>query len=77
MIIYKKLWLTIFILLKIGDQFYNFKLPENYILQKLNFIKNHTIQPSIDRFSNLHLDLKKLYKRIIMPDGKEVNRNWL
>ncbi|KAL4084049.1 hypothetical protein QTP88_029365 [Uroleucon formosanum] len=55
----------------------NFKLPENSdINQKLQFIKDRTIQPTIHTFSNLNLDIQKLYKRI-MPNGSEVSRNWL
>ncbi|KAL4089376.1 hypothetical protein QTP88_024422 [Uroleucon formosanum] len=38
------------------------------------FIKDRTIQPIIHTFSNLNLDLQKLYKRI-MPNG--ISRSWL
>ncbi|XP_065681532.1 uncharacterized protein LOC105847947 [Hydra vulgaris] len=52
-----------------------FKLNKNPdILQKLNFIKKHPIQPSF--FSNIQLDLQKLYFRKT-SDGKKISRKWL
>lgn len=52
-----------------------FKLPKNAnLIQKLNFIKQHPIQPT--HFSNSNLDVHKLYFRNI-SDGKEIARNRL
>lgn len=52
-----------------------FKLPKNAnLIQKLNFIKQHPIQPT--HFSNSNLDVHKLYFRKT-SDGKEIARNWL
>ncbi|XP_065682446.1 uncharacterized protein LOC136095619 [Hydra vulgaris] len=52
-----------------------FKLNKNPdILQKLYFIKKHPIQPSF--FSNIQLDLQKLYFRKT-SDGKKISRKWL
>jgi len=52
-----------------------FKLNKNAdILQKLNVIKKHPIQPSF--FSNIQLDLQKLFFRKT-SDGKKISRKWL
>lgn len=52
-----------------------FKLPQNAnLIQKLNFIKPHPIQPTY--FSNINLDVHKLYFRNT-SEGKEIARNWL
>jgi len=52
-----------------------FILPKNANLsQKLDFIKQHPIQPT--HFSNINLDTHILYFRNT-SDGKEVPRNWV
>ncbi|XP_029341086.1 zinc finger MYM-type protein 1-like [Acyrthosiphon pisum] len=52
-----------------------FKLKKNAdIIEKINFVKQHPIQPSY--FSNIRLDLEKLYFRKT-PDDKKIARKWL
>ncbi|KAL4089494.1 hypothetical protein QTP88_024520 [Uroleucon formosanum] len=52
-----------------------FKLDNNAdILKKINFVKQHPIQPTF--FSNIRLDLQKLYFRKT-PDDKKIARKWL
>lgn len=52
-----------------------FKLPKNTdLFKKLEFIKQHPIQPTY--FTNINLDTHKLYFRNT-SDGKEIARHWL